>query len=382
MKTAIRFLFPLAASVVAAKAIPFLAVSDSAELFATGTFGARYDDNVLLSEHEQRDTVFHANPGLVFEYGRGTESTGYIGAQGDFDFYRQTPKLNTALSSFMLGGVFDNKDTRISLDASFRQLAYATFELRQPLLAADAVLTRGLFVRRDVLDAALAMESAVSERSRLGGGVSHRSIDYRRAGYVDQHVTTVPIEYFYRMADEVDASLTLRYRNNHLRDLPGSNDYYVGMGARGSFTERLHGSFSVGYVLRDYKAGDRDGTVGASADLQYRLSTMLQVAATFSNDFETLASGQSLRRMSPGLVVTGKLSNDWTLSLGGSYNQLNYLRQAKRADDYVEGSLDVAYSVNSVLTLSGSYVYRTLDSRLSGYDFTNNVISLNAKLRY
>jgi len=383
MKTVLRFLIPLATIATAAKAIPALAVSDGAELFATGTFGVRYDDNVLLSEAAHRDTAFNVTPGLDFVYGVGSESTGHISYQESFDFYRQNPKLNTDLSALVFDAAYDDKKTKLDLTGSWQQLANNTFSLRNPLLAADVPVTRRLLIRRDLFSLSLTGETSVSEKSSLGGGVSYDYVNYKRSGYVDSRATTIPLGYYYQLSAKVDASLLLRYRSNNfsLSSL-NSNDYFVGMGARGHFTEKLHGSFSAGYTLRDYRSGGHASTVGVNADVQYDLTERTQFKVGVVNDFENTGLGESARSLTPVIGVSSKLANDWTVGLGSSFNQLHYFGTKSRNDSYIESSLDVSYTVSSALMLGLSYRYRNLDSKLAGYDFSNNVVSLSGKLRY
>jgi hypothetical protein len=382
MKTALRFLIPLATLATAAKAIPALSVSDGAELFATGTFGARYDDNVLLSEVGRRDTVYNLTPGVDFVYGVGSETKGHISYQESFDFYRQNPKLNTDLSALVLGAGYDDKKTKVTFAASWTQLANNTFSLRYPLLAANTPITRHLLIRRDQFSLSLAGETSVSEKSSLGSGVSYDYLNYKRAGFVDSRITTIPLDYYYQLSAKVDMTLALRYRDNNLRSVLDSHDYFVGLGARGSYTEKLHGSFAVGYTQRDYKSGGHANTVGANADVEYELTEKTRIRAALVNDFDNSGLGESQRHLTPSLGVTSKVANSWTLGATGSYHQLNYLGINGRTDNYLEASLEVGYAVTSNFSLDGSYAYRDLSSKLAGYDFSNSVISLSGRLRY
>jgi len=382
MKTVLRFLIPLATIATAAKAIPALAVSDGAELFATGTFGVRYDDNVLLSEARHRDTAFNVTPGLDFVYGVGSESTGHISYEESFDFYRQNPKLNTDLSALVLGASYDDKKTKLSLDASWHQLANNTFALRYPLLAANTPVTRRLLIRRDLFNLNLAGETSVSEKSSLGTGVAYEYMNYKRAGFVDSRITTVPLNYFYQLSAKVDMSLAFRFRSNNLSSAQDSNDYFLGLGARGSYTEKLHGSFAVGYTQRDYKSSGHANTVGANVDVEYDLTERTHIKAGLVNDFDNSGLGESQRRLTPSLGISSKIANSWTVGVGASLNQLNYLGAGSRTDDYLETNIDVAYAVTSHFSLGATYLYRNLDSKLAGYDFSNSVVSVSGKLRY
>ena len=48
----------------------------------------------------------------------------------------------------------------------------------------------------------------------------------------------------------------------------------------------------------------------------------------------------------------------------------------------MEGQLGASYSRNTDVNFTGAYVYRNNSSVLSGSEFTNNVFSVSANLRY
>jgi polysaccharide biosynthesis protein VpsM len=73
------------------------------------------------------------------------------------------------------------------------------------------------------------------------------------------------------------------------------------------------------------------------------------------------------------------------VNAGLSYRAIAYqpsATSAGRTDDYMEGSLGASYVVNASTRLVGAYAYRHNGSKLAGGDFTNNVFSLSASLRY
>jgi uncharacterized Fe-S cluster-containing radical SAM superfamily protein len=73
------------------------------------------------------------------------------------------------------------------------------------------------------------------------------------------------------------------------------------------------------------------------------------------------------------------LTETWSANAGASLRRIGY---NNRTDDYFEGTLGAAYVVNTTVRLAGAYVYRKNSSVLAGGNFSNNVFTIAANLRY
>ena len=80
-----------------------------------------------------------------------------------------------------------------------------------------------------------------------------------------------------------------------------------------------------------------------------------------------------------GLNATSRISEQWYLTGGLNFRKIDY---STRSDDYLEGLLAVSYNLNSVVNLGASYAYRDNSSSSAGAEFTNNVFSFGANIRY
>jgi hypothetical protein len=66
--------------------------------------------------------------------------------------------------------------------------------------------------------------------------------------------------------------------------------------------------------------------------------------------------------------------------VGVTFRSIQY---SARKDDYTEGLVGVSYVYNSTVNFSASYTYRNNNSdKLASAEFTNNVFSLGANIRY
>lgn len=349
-------------------AAPFMAIGDGAELFITGKAGVRSDDNIYLSATETDDIIFDINPGLELTFGKGSQLTGVLTLVDSFAVYNDNSNLNTQLFNGGFRSLFDDGKMKLGFN-----VAYA--ELNQ-----NAADIRGL-TRRDVFSTSGNAEVEVSPIASIGGGISFDHENYKRVGYIDNNTLAVPLDFFYRPPGmpKVDLSFGYRYRSYEVDVGPDSKDHYLNVGARGNFTPKLTGRFTIGWNQRKLQPGGTKNGLGLDASFSYEVSpkTSLQLGA--SSDYGTSPQGQQQRNSTINATLITKLDEQWSVNGGLSYRAINY---GSRTDDFFEGSLGATYILDSNVNLVGAYVYRSYKSDLAGSEFTNNVFSIAANFRY
>jgi len=371
MKNLARGFAVLACLGTTASALPQLRVGESAELFLIATAGVRVDDNVLLSDgNELSDTIFEVAPGLEFTFGQGSRTTGTIRAIETLTHYLDNDDLNAELFSGEFGTVYDDGKLKLGVDAAYRQLKQNTRDVRGPAP-----------VRRDVINAGVDTEIHVTEKTGTGLSLTYDDINYKEPGYIDSTELAIPFNYFYEISPKVDVSVGLRYRETSLDGGVGdSTDYYYNVGARGDFSPKLSGRFSVGYAQRKLESGRDESSFGAEGEFKYLLTEKTALRFAVSNDFTTSAEGTSQKtfNVSPSLVT--KFSSQWEGSVGVTYQQIAYF--PSRDDEYIDANFGLGYRVSENVRFAAAYNYRVNDSNVVGADFDNNVFSLTAVLRF
>lgn len=357
-------------------AAPFLAIGDGAELFVTGTVGVRADDNVFLSTNADRrpgtasqvvsDTIFEITPGFDLTFGKNAQLKGSLTSGVAFTNYSDNGRLDTTLANVNFRSNYDDGKLKLTTAAGYNELNQNSVDIR------------GL-TRRDQTFFNGGGEVSVSEKTSVAAKLSFDKLNYKRSGYSDTDTLEVPLNVFYKISPKVDMSLGYRYRDTQVQIGSDSQDNYFNIGARGEFSPKLTGSFNVGYNQRSLTRGKDQDQFGFNADLDYELTPKTNLNFGASNDFGTSASGAQQKNFSLNGRVSTKLSEVWTLGGGLSYRAIDYLT---RTDDYVEGQVSVTYVVNAYVGISGAYAYRNNSSDLRGSEFTNNVFSLSANLRY
>ena len=361
-----------------AYAAPFMAIGDGAELFVTGMVGIRADDNIYMANKAQSDTIFDFHPGLELTFGKDAQVKGSLTLVDDFSNYSSNSSLNTNLASANFNSSFDDGKMKLSFTAGYQETNQNTVDVR------PTGPTGGL-IRRDAFTAGGKGETEISEITSVAAGVTFTHTRFRRAGYGNSDDYTVPLNIYYKWTPKVDLSAGYRYRYYETTITQNTTDHFLNVGARGEFSPKLKGDFAVGLMRRDFAKGGSNDMLGVDASLTYEVSpkSSLHLGASASPD--TSPQGAQQKNYSVNGALTTNISEQWSVNAGLSYRGIEYqpsATSAGRTDDYMEGSLGATYVVNAYTRLVGAYAYRHNGSKLAGGDFTNNVFSLSASLRY
>ena len=397
MKSAIRYILPLAALAAAASAVPFLAVGDSAELFVTASAGVSHDDNIFLSTAETEDVVYELSPGAELVVGKNGPSKARVDYKAHRYVFRDHAVLNRWDSSVVGSAdyVSDDEATKLRFDAAYSRLSDNTFDLHP---AGSTISRDSILRRRDIRGAALADIRVFETDSILVGG-SYDYLRYQAPIGVDQRIVEAPLAYYFRVAPGDQLGLGFRFRNTLLSHGQGANsrDLFYFVGLRGKLSSNITGTVSVGYLQRDFDHAPGQGTVGVESSLSYTITENTQLVGEFSNDFGTSPTGLARREMHGSLGLVSQLNNDWSTSLKVGYTRAKYLGlQLSNADipsnvrlasflyseNWYEGTASLTYSYNTNLSLTAGYTYRRLLSRNSDQEFADNVFSFSIQLRY
>lgn len=361
-------------------AAPFLAIGDNAELFLTARTEVRYEDNVTFSSvDELEDEAFEVAPGAEITFGKNSLVKGSFAYTERITSYSDNNDLNSNLSNLVFASKYDGARLQLDADASFRELNQNSRDIRNA----------ATLVRRDVYAAGLNGEYAVTEKSKVGLGAKYDWVQYQVQGpYNDQKNYTVPANYYFAITEKVDLSAGVQYRNTDVINQPGtgngdSEDYYFNVGARGEFTAKLSGKFSVGYLTRDPKASgaDSESSIGVNAGLAYALSPKTNLTLDLSNDFQTGSDALGSETSSISIGATTSLTAAWSVGANLGYSKIDYLT-TNREDDYIVGGVNVTYIYNEHVNFEAGYTINDNSTDAAGADFTANVVRIAANFRY
>lgn len=364
-------------SVAPAFAAPFLAIGDNAELFLTARTEVRYEDNITYATDSAldpalEDEVFEVSPGAEIVFGKNSLTKGAFGAFEKITSYSDNSDLNSNLTNLIFTSKYDGAKLDLNADASFRELNQNSRDILGATL-----------VRRDVYAASLNGEYSVTEKSKVGLGGRYDRTQYKSGRFVDQKNYTIPANYYFAITEKVDLSAGVQYRQNDVNAVGAdSEDYYFSVGARGEFTPKLSGKFSVGYLLRDPDAAgaDDETSIGVKAGLAYAYSPKTTFTLDLSNDFETDAVAFGTETSSISLGVTTSLTAALQATAIAGYSKYDYIGFS-REDDYFVGGVSFTYILNEHVNFDAGYSINDNDSS-AGASFTANVVRVAANFRY
>lgn len=347
-------------------------LGSGAEGFVTLKAGLEYNDNLFLADkNADSDTIWRLTPGVNILFGQNSLAQGSFTYNEEFKFYSDNSTIDTALSDVKATLAYDNDKTKIGANAGYQQLDQATAD------------TRGAgLVKREVVNASIDGEISLTEKTSFKLGVAYNDTDYAAASFADWEYVQIPVNYYYEVAPKLDASFGFAYKDNVIGNgRPDTEEYYYNVGARGDLAPKLTGELTLGYKQSEPTIGDSSSTFGIDSKFTYAYSEKTSIDANLSNGFGFSGVGDSYRTLGFGGGVTSSISEQLQLSARLSYSNNAYLITTQD-DDLVSVSVSATYKYNEYLTFNGSYAYTDNASNKAGSDFTGNVLTLSASLRY
>lgn len=356
---------------VALSAAPFLSIGQDTQLVLTGSVTARFDDNIFLERSgRESDFVGIVAPGFVLRHDGGLSQSA-LSFTHEFWRYADNSSLNVGLSD--LTGSFVHRGARLKLDADafLRDFSQNSLTTQRP-----DQLERRRQVRGDV-----GSEFTLSPKTRFAGSAIYDRIDYKDRRFRDSRSVFFPLDAYYALTPKVDVSLGYRYRRLKVEGgLTDSDNHFANVGFRGNFTPKLTGQIRAGYNYRDYDRGDSDSQLGLGASLNYLYSPKLVLRANVSNDFNDSATGDPLKLLQ--LSFGGSYTVSDALTIGSTISHANSDYESGRRERFYVWQTNAAYLVSARLSVQATYLFRTNSSNIPLLEFSNNVFSVSASVRY
>lgn len=369
-------------------------IGDQTRLFFNGSATARYDDNIFLSDdNEESDTIFIISPGLELNVGARENANINLFYREDIYSYQDNSELDENLSNVFFESYWEQARLDLRFDASFQELMQATSDLVR-----QAAPDFNELILRDLFKANARGEYELSELTSASVGVGYSSLDFETRGYVDRDVVSVPVNFYWAARPQLDLSVGYRYRHtdNDARepilfanplifgpeqDVPNYTDHYFNVGARGEVAPKLVGEARAGYQLREVEDNSDRDSLSFGVDFSHFTTPNTTLLIGLSRDFETGGEGDSVTRTGGSLGARHTFSHLVSGSAGVNYYDRDYAGSG-RQDETLDLNVGVSYSPIVYVDLSANYTYRQNESNDDSLDFTNNIFSVSAALRY
>ncbi len=295
-----------------------LVQKQNTSFYLTAQLGARYDDNIFESHTDKvSDTVITLAPGAEFQYGRDSQSHGSVSYQEAFQHYADHKVANATLGNGKADYGYDGGNLTATAAASFQQLYQTNLDVL-------GLATRQL-TRSDVIGLGGSVESQLTGKLTGHIGTDFSWTNYKTQGLVSNEYTDVPFKLYFKATPKVDLSTGITYAvENPKGGGPTGRDLFYNVGARGSFTPKLSGEFSLGYQTRTVANNPQQDIWGFNGTLNYQLTPKSSSALVFSRQFSTSALGQTLINSHYGLMVSTSVTPRWQAGASLAYLNLDY----------------------------------------------------------
>ncbi len=358
---------------------PFCAIGDNAELFVTGQAGVRFDDNILLAPggaNQKSDTIISFTPGLKLEFGKDSLVKGVLSASESFNDYLNHSEFNSQLSEVNFRASYSTEKTKLAANAAYVQSDQNSYA------------ANGSNIRRNTYSTGLSGEYAMSPKTSFGTGITFLRVEYLQTGSVGEKDYGVPVNVYYGITSKTDLSAGVTYGRSDLDNGLSYDDFYYNVGARGEFTPKLSGNFSIGWDDRSGSGGlgaQDNSSLGFRSGLTYVYSEKTVFTLNADKGFTNASSGNSTQKnLGIMLGASTDLSISWKINGSLAYRDIQYegVASAGRVDDYVDVSFGITYIVDTNVSLNGAYTYRNLYSNVPNVEFGNSIIAVSVSARY
>jgi hypothetical protein len=381
-----RFHFVKAAAVSAlglssAHAVPELKFEDNAELFATGTASATYDDNIFLNSGKRTgDEIFNFVPGLDLPFGSSSEVSGDAFARVGLVDYASNASQDARLPDFGFDSNYDEGKSKFALSASYDEVAENNATIR----------LNNVIVRTDLTNASVYGESGLTEKTSLGAGAEFFESTYNQPGFVDSSVVSVPVDVYYGFSPKTDVSVGYKFTNSHQGDnQPSYDTNFLNAGVRGEFTPLLTGQIRVGYDILNFDRqpaahASRNGDqLGVDGSFTYAITDKSSYSLNISNGYTNTGTGVVVKNLSIGVDGTTEIDPQWKILPGVAYSRQTYPGgNPERQDSILTGSAGIQYVYSTYANVSLTYALNNDSSNVSGISYSDSRVTLALNLRY
>lgn len=349
----------------------------SGEAFLTGDVGYSYDDNVYLSSANSKSTgILTVTPGISIDFGTDALTKNTFSFTEKFVRYTSASSQNNELATVRYNGLYTDAKSSVGLTASYAENAQNN---------RDAKLN-GVIVENNLTTVNPTFSWTVSPKTAVDAALTWETNEYKTATFSDRESWTLPLGLSYEISPKLRATAGYRYTTDDQQGAADGFGHFYNLGAKGDFTPKLSGSFSVGFNERTTKrfgliAGKTDSGVGLISSFDYAYSDKTKFTASVGNDYQNSGTGATQEVFKLGGSVNTAISEVLSLNASLDYSKNDYLIGG-RSDDLWSTKVGVNYNYNKYVKLSGSYAYQDNDSSVASSTFKANNFSVSASIRY
>ncbi len=390
----------LLAGGTSAQAAPLVTVADTVDVFFNGLVGGRYQTNVFNQPNAEDDFLFIVGPGVELDVGRNSMASLRVTFREDFYFYNRFDDLNTQRANLFVDGTYANGP--ISAEAGFSYVQ--TQQNTLSALVAGSLAARSNLIKRDLYNAHINSKYNFSQKYWMAGGFNWNRVDYTNNAtfgniYSSYDTYSIPVDLFYRVTPKWSIGPGFRYRYTNTEATPSPslspqqaryyNDYFMNLAITGEVLPKLDANVNIGYQIRDGSGISNDGRFALASGFTYAYSEKLTLMLDVNKDFGIGGQGTSIDEIGVGVGANYAITPYVSAQADFDYYNTQYQTQGGatgvntgREDNTYIAGVSVVWTPDPIVSLSLGYSYFKNDSNVSGLSYDNNIVNLQAVIRY
>lgn len=351
-----------------------LTVGENAAVYFLGSASITSDSNVgYASENELDDLIVEIRPGFEFvagnpEVGADFSLTASYGVRRYMDF----DEFDAELPSIAAKANFQSAKSKTTVMASYVE---SQAENRRFNVS-------GLVLKTAIARVGLESEITMTPKSSVVAGVSLSDTDHERIG-TDYSDLTVPLNYYYKATEKLDAGFGYRYRNSSLdtSSIGDRTSHFFNFGLRGELTPKMVADVKVGFQTTDIDGGGNVDGLALDGKLTFIANEKTSIDLAVSNDLIVGFRGEVIENFVTAVSGNYKFTNNFSGNAMLSIGRDSFER-TEREDDYTVFQIGASYIPVYYLSIEAAYMMLDNDSNTGVLDFSKNTMKLMVNVRY
>jgi hypothetical protein len=351
-------------------------------LIASANLTEEFDSNVFGNNTELSDSITTFSPALNFSRKAGLISAN-LGAGINIVRFKDFDTQDSENPFFNFGINYDNP-ARLNLkyNGSYNRISTAS----------DAALDR---TESDQFTLGVVLNYAHSDKLSTRAGVNYRS-SFDKTSNSNAFADTASYAFtagsVYKYSPKLSGALAYTFRpstatrvatNANLN--PDAQDHQVAFSLEGELAPKVTGVTSVGYTLREFKAGGSEDAITFGVGTTWAAAQKTSVTLNASQDFSTTETAESITGLNIRLGLNQQLLAKLSANLYADYATVDYSTPGQltsRSDDNLTYTAGLIYAFNEFLSSKLGYSYRDNNSNIATASYTRAIVTVGFTARY
>ena len=359
---------------VSLMASPMLTLSDNSAVYFVGSASITSDSNIgYASEDELDDLILEIRPG--FEWVAGNPEVGAdftLSASYGLRRYMDNDEFNSELPAVVAEANFQSAKSKTTLSASYVESMAESRRYNVP----------GLILKTTVANVGVSSDFRPTEKSSVVAGVSYSDTSHDNLG-TDFSNISVPVNYYYRATEKLDAGFGYRYKGTSIDSVSTGDltSHFFNVGLKGELSPKMVADVKVGFQTTDIDGGDSVDGLALEGSLTFVASEKASIDLSVSKDLAVGFSGEVIDNFTAAISGNYQFSDAFFGNASLAMGKDDF-KSSDREDDYTVFQVGLSYIPVYYMSIEAAYMLMDNDSSGGVLDFTKNTFKLMVNVRY